>query len=1071
MMSTHPSTGPHRVLRAAAAGLRLLFGTAGLALVTVGIPWLLVRFVGNPNPWRRDDGWGSPGQAWDNLSQPLEDDTLIRLLALIAWICWCAFVLNIVGELWWYARRLPALAADTGARAAHAAHLAELPAHRMVAAVLVGGLMLTILAMWRTGTAVAAPTTPQHTQRPPGIAQAATIADRHTPPATSKDEHPTTARATPAGAPVPHTVRKGDTLWDIAADRLGDPLRWPEIYKLSKTLPQPDGERLTDPDVIEPDWVLHLPADATVPEAQTPPTTDEPPTPEQPTTPAPPPNAQTPPPVAEPPAAAPETPQPPITGEPAIPAPPPQAITPQPPPITAPPPSTAPPTDAAPTTVPAAPQRDDTDSGRPVGIDVGEAGFIGVTLAAGIAAALVFARAHRRRRHRIDDPGPPPLDGIVRAAQHAHLWTRTAAGERPTPTREHSTPHDSTALTEEPPRRRPAPAEPAPPGTINIGAKGRREITVWEATNGGGLGLTGPGATGVARAVAMSVLTAAERTRPAPAPVHLLLTADDAADLLPGYDPATATRSAPLLIVDDLDHALDEAERHVLGHHHDRDETDDTRPEEPEPLPTLILLTTADPTRLPRLRSVAAHGTDGGVAVLTLGPWPGATCHIQDDGTLTRSERAVGPPVRFFHLAPDHLADLIALLHTARGRVKVGPLRGPARRPTRRTPPPGPTALPTAMTRTTLGPGRRTSVSVPVSLPTRPTPTTPDPATDTDETGDDSEHPHNSSDLDAEPTFPTEQPANTTTEPATPENPDHRDPTPDRPLEQPNEPPTADEHQPATQATAPPRPTPHGTPAPALRLRVLGPFGLDANGIPVPLGPTLKEGVREFLALLAAHPNGVRVDEISDSLNLPTDPEETKRELANIRRSAHRLLGRTGPRSAQFFTRSGDRYRLHPREITSDLAEFTTALRDAAHESDPQARAALRSLALKAYGGPYLDGSTYPFADETREALAHQAIDTRVRLAEHHAAHGHTEQALGLLHDALIDDPANEELAQHTIRLQLAAGRRDAATRTLTALRRALAAIEAEPEPATLALLSEPADGAEERHARERRAG
>lgn len=126
---------------------------------------------------------------------------------------------------------------------------------------------------------------------------------------------------------------------------------------------------------------------------------------------------------------------------------------------------------------------------------------------------------------------------------------------------------------------------------------------------------------------------------------------------------------------------------------------------------------------------------------------------------------------------------------------------------------------------------------------------------------------------------------------------------------------------------------------------------------------------------------------------------------------------------------------------------------------------------MKAYGGPYLDGSTYPFADETREALAHQAIDTRVRLAEHHAADGHTEQALELLHDALTDDPANEELAQHTIRLQLAAGRRDAATRTLTALRRALAAIEAEPEPATLALLSEPADGAEEQHARERRAG
>lgn len=909
MTSTRHSTGPRRVLHAAGAGLRLLFGTAGLAVITVGIPWLLVRFVGNPNPWRHDDGWGSPSQAWDNLSQPLEDDTLIRLLAVVAWICWCAFVLNIVGELWWYARRLPALAADTGARAAHAAHLAELPAYRMVAAVLVGGLMLTILAMWRTGTAVAAPTAPQHTHRPPGIAQAATVADLHTPTSPSKDERPTATRAVDAGAPIPHTVHKGDTLWDIAQARLGDPLRWPEIYKLSKTLPQPDGARLSDPDHIEPGWILHLPADATTPHAPAPPATDEPPTQEQPTTPVPP-NNQTPPPGAEPPTAAPETTQPPATSDPAIPAPPPQALTPPPAP-----PTTAPPTGTTPATVPPAPQHDDTESGRPVGIDVGTAGFIGVTLAAGIAAALVFARAHRRRRHRIDDPGPPPLDGVVRAAQHAHLWTRTATREPPTPTAEHSTPHSRTAAPEEPPRRRPTPAEPAPPGTITIGAKGRREITVWEATNGGGLGLTGPGATGVARAVAMSVLTAAERTRPAPAPVRLVLTADDAAGLLPGYDPATATRSAPLLIVDDLDHALDEAERHILGHHHDHENTDDTDPDEPEPRPTMILLTTADPTRLPRLRSVAAHGTDGGVAVLTLGPWSGATCHIQDDGTLTRSEHAVGPPVRFFHLAPDHLADLIALLHTARGRVKVGPLRDPARRTTRRTPPPGPTGMPTTMTRTTPGPGRRASVSVPVTLPTRPTPTTPEPATDADESGDDSEHPQKGADPDAQPVFPTEQPADTTTEPATPEDLDGPDPVQDRAPEPPDateEPPPADEHEHTAPATEPPRPTTDSAPRPALRLRVLGPFGLDVDGTPVPLGPTLKEGVREFLGLLAAHPNGVRVEEISDSLNLPTDPEDTKRELANIRRSAHRLLGRTGPRSAQFFTRSGDRYKLHP---------------------------------------------------------------------------------------------------------------------------------------------------------------
>ena len=54
------------------------------------------------------------------------------------------------------------------------------------------------------------------------------------------------------------TVEPGDTLWGIAEEQLGDGQRYDEIAAASAG-PQPDGGRLTDPDLIRPGWVLTLP--------------------------------------------------------------------------------------------------------------------------------------------------------------------------------------------------------------------------------------------------------------------------------------------------------------------------------------------------------------------------------------------------------------------------------------------------------------------------------------------------------------------------------------------------------------------------------------------------------------------------------------------------------------------------------------------------------------------------------------------------------------------------------------------------------------------------------------------
>jgi LysM repeat protein len=52
-----------------------------------------------------------------------------------------------------------------------------------------------------------------------------------------------------------HTVRTGDTLWDLAQTYLGDPFRWPEIYRLNTATVQ-------DPNLIYPDQVLVISGEA-----------------------------------------------------------------------------------------------------------------------------------------------------------------------------------------------------------------------------------------------------------------------------------------------------------------------------------------------------------------------------------------------------------------------------------------------------------------------------------------------------------------------------------------------------------------------------------------------------------------------------------------------------------------------------------------------------------------------------------------------------------------------------------------------------------------------------------------
>jgi DNA-binding SARP family transcriptional activator len=226
-------------------------GFAGLLVLVVGLPAALVVGVGWPLP-HAVPTVADLHHLFAGRYQP-SGSFYIKIVAIVAWIAWAEVAACAVAEI----RAL--IAGRPAWRVRFAGPIQPLIAALVVAVVLAlpPGVGEVPAHTPPLAVALSGPVRPRRivlVADDLGEAPARHADERHA----ARDKE----RAHEHGEPIRVTVQARDTLWGLAERYLGNPLDWREIFELNVGKPQPGGGSLTDPSLIRPGWVLQLPARA-----------------------------------------------------------------------------------------------------------------------------------------------------------------------------------------------------------------------------------------------------------------------------------------------------------------------------------------------------------------------------------------------------------------------------------------------------------------------------------------------------------------------------------------------------------------------------------------------------------------------------------------------------------------------------------------------------------------------------------------------------------------------------------------------------------------------------------------